>query len=225
MNSQNDKDSSPHIRAAVIAGIFAVVAACIGGVFLVIVAFINNGFIFAGAGNQNQPIFQPASEIAPQSQPTNPAIYIPLPTSSSEQSIIQMEGPFRDHQIASIGTGMFTQVTFSDGNAPYSSNDLNTDFFQIYGMRLEDNPNGCGVSTYNTDKVWVTGSVNTTFTINGQEIGKLSVSTGKHGFIANWDIRAGDKICATNIAPSGFSVILGPDMYYHYDSFCYRGLC
>lgn len=53
MNSQNDKDGSPHIRAAVIAGIFAVVAACIGGVFLVVVAFINNGFIFAGAGNQN----------------------------------------------------------------------------------------------------------------------------------------------------------------------------
>jgi len=52
MNSQNDKDGS-NTRAAVITGIFAVMAACIGGIFLVIIAFINNGFIFAGAGNQN----------------------------------------------------------------------------------------------------------------------------------------------------------------------------
>ena len=82
MNSQNDKDGSPHVRAAIIAGIFAVVAACIGGVFLVIVAFINNGFVFAGAGNQN-----PYPTTAPVStQPPNTSIPVIPPTSVPEQS-------------------------------------------------------------------------------------------------------------------------------------------
>ena len=62
MNSQNDKDGSPHIRAAVIAGIFGVIAACISVTGLIIIAFINNGFIFAGAGNSNPPNIQPTSE-------------------------------------------------------------------------------------------------------------------------------------------------------------------
>ncbi len=53
MSSQNDKEHSVHIKAAVIAGIFGIIVACIGGIFLVLVAFINNGFIFAGAGKQN----------------------------------------------------------------------------------------------------------------------------------------------------------------------------
>ncbi len=70
MNSQNDKDSSPHIRAAVIAGIFGVIAACISVTGLIIIAFINNGFIFAGAGNSNPPNIQPTLENVPQVQPT-----------------------------------------------------------------------------------------------------------------------------------------------------------
>jgi len=81
MNSQNDKEGSSHIRAAIIAGIFAVVAACIGGVFLVIVAFINNGFVFAGAGNQNSyPTTAPVS-----TEPINTSIPIIQPTSIPNQ--------------------------------------------------------------------------------------------------------------------------------------------
>ena len=144
---------------------------------------------------------------------------------STESSTASLDGPFREHIASSIGTGVFTQVTFSDGNAPYSSSELNTSHFRIYAMRIEDNPDGCGISIYNTDKIWITGSVNTIFTINGQEVGKLSVSTGKHGYVANWGIQAGDKVCAKGYSPSGFSIIFGPDMYYHYDSYCYRGFC
>jgi len=73
MSSQNDKDSSPHIRAAVIAGIFAVVASCIGGIFLVIVAFINNGFVFAGAGNQPPSSYQPTPLVVSTSTVANNA--------------------------------------------------------------------------------------------------------------------------------------------------------
>ncbi|MFN8414180.1 MAG: hypothetical protein U0Z26_17500 [Anaerolineales bacterium] len=78
MNTQNDKEGSTHVRAAIITGIFAVIAACIGGVFLVIIAFINNGFIFAGAGNQNPfPTNAPVSTqpiSTPLLQPTTASI-------------------------------------------------------------------------------------------------------------------------------------------------------
>ncbi len=76
MNSQNDKDGSPHIKAAVIAGIFAVIAACISVIGLIIIAFINNGFIFAGAGNQNP--YPTTAPISTQIQPTTPS-FVPVP--------------------------------------------------------------------------------------------------------------------------------------------------
>jgi hypothetical protein len=174
-----------------------------------------------GCSGSSQIIIPPTKSL----QPTNFPNILPPPTSDSQQPIIQMDGPFRDHKIASVGTGVFAQVTFSDGNAPYSQDDLNTNHFQIYRIRLEENPDGCGVSIYNTNKVWFSSSANTVFTVNGQEVGKLSVSTGRHGFVADWSVKVGDKICAVGYAPSGFHIVFGPDMYYHYDSYCYRGNC
>jgi|GEM_PF-3259989 len=149
----------------------------------------------------------------------------PSATSISAPSIIQGDGPFREHRTVSVGSGIFTQVTSSDGNASYSQTELDTNHFRIYRIRPEENPDGCGVSIYNAEKVWFSSSTYTTFTVNGQEIGKLSVSTGRHGFVADWTVKVGDYICAVGYASSGFHIIFGPDMYYHYDSYCYRGNC
>jgi len=160
-------------------------------------------------------VFEQPTLSNPEISPT--ATLFTIPTKNEE--------PFRNHQTASVGTGLFTKVTFSDGNAPYSQTELDTNYFRIYRIRIEENPNGCGVSIYDTSKVWFSGSANTIFTINGQEIGRLSVGTGKHGYVADWSIKVGDTICAIGYAPSGFHIIFGPDMYYHYDSYCYRGNC
>jgi hypothetical protein len=153
------------------------------------------------------------------------ATQIPVATLQTEPLPTQSDSPFRKHEIASVGTGIFTQVTSSDGNAPYSQSELDTSHYRIYRIRPEENPDGCGVSVYNASKVWFSSSVNTVFTVNGQEVGKLSVSTGRHGFVADWNVKVGDKICAVGYAASGFHIIFGPDMYYHYDSYCYRGYC
>lgn len=147
------------------------------------------------------------------------------PATSASTSPLNIDGPFREHQTASVGTGVFTQVTFSDGNAPYSQSELDTNHFRIYRIRPEENPNGCGVSIYNTNKVWFSSSANTVFTVNGIEVGRLSVSTGRHGYVADWSIKTGDTVCAAGYSPSGFHIIFGPDMYYHYDSYCFRGNC
>ena len=160
------------------------------------------------------PISSPSNTSAPNPMPTKPIF-----------TLVQMSGPFQEHQVASVGTGVFMHVTYSDGNAHFTQDNLNTNYYHIQIIRPEDNPDGCGVSVYETDKVWFSGSAHTIFTVNGKEVGRLSIDTGSHGYIADWHIHVGDKICAVGFAPSGFHVAMGPDIYYHYDSYCYRGFC
>ncbi len=153
---------------------------------------------------------------------------IPLEYTASPEtafSSVEGTGPFRDHQTASIGTDVFVQVTFSDGLASFDEDWLQTYHYRYQRIRPEENPDGCGVSIYETDKVWFSSSAYTFFTVNDQEIGQLVVATGKHGYIFDYQIHVGDKLCAVNFEQSGYSIIIGPDMYYHYDSFCYRGHC
>ena len=149
-----------------------------------------------------------------------PAVQVP-PTPAQ----IQIDVPFRELRGATVGTGVFTQVTSSDGQASFSQDDLNTNPYRILRIRPEENQDGCGVSIYTTDKVWFGSSANTVFTVNGKEVGRLSVDTGRHGYVANWSVRVGDKVCAVGFAPSGYYIIMGPDLYYHDDSYCYRGNC
>jgi len=54
MNSQNDKEGSGHVKAALIGGIFAVVAAIIGGFFLILNTMVDNGSITIGANNPSK---------------------------------------------------------------------------------------------------------------------------------------------------------------------------
>lgn len=51
MSSQNNKEDSGHIKAAVIGGVFALVAAIIGGLFLVLNTMVDNGIIIFGMSN------------------------------------------------------------------------------------------------------------------------------------------------------------------------------
>src|SRR3990172_2846853 len=156
-----------------------------------------------------QSVVQPTPTATPRQVaviPTPPPPLIPSPTTEST-------GPFREHQTASIGTGVFAQVTSSDGLAPYEEGWLQTYHFRYQRIRPEENPDGCGVSVFDTNKVWFSSSANTVFTVNGEEIGKLVVATGKHGYVFDYAIHVGDNLCAVGFAPSGYQIVIGPDMY------------
>lgn len=125
----------------------------------------------------------------------------------------------------SLGSGDFSFALVSDGNLPYDQTNLNTYYYRISRIRREENPDGCGTSQYDSDYIWFSGSTNTSLTINGIEIGKLSTDTGSHGFLIKHAVNAGDLLCASGFSDYGFHIIVGPDVLYHYDSYCYRGNC
>jgi len=135
--------------------------------------------------------------------------------------------PLRPHMITSVGTGIFDQVTYSDGLAPFSDTDLATQHNRIQRVRYEEQPDGCGVSAFNTNKVWIAFTDNVTLTLNGEAMGIFLTNATKQGYVADLEIRVGDVLCAVNFqpAPVGFFIIWGDDIYFHHDSYCYRGYC
>lgn len=157
--------------------------------------------------------------VTSQPSPTQPA-----PVQSTPMSALE---PLREHYEVTVGEGLFAEGTFSDGMAPYSEQWLwDNDHFDIQRIRQEEYPSGCDVSRYNTDLVWIGGSPGMSIAINGEEVGKYTIAADSHGYIFEWPIRMGDEICAVGFVRSvGFHIILGPDIYYHYDSYCYRGHC
>lgn len=149
----------------------------------------------------------------------------PSSTPSNAPRATSAPSPLREHFPDTIGTGIFANVTYSDGEAQLTDGELATHYIRFQRIRQEENPEGCGTSIFDTDKVWFSGSANTIFTVNGQEIGQLMRSTGKHGYVADAEIRVGDEICAVGYDAAGFQIVIGHDMYSHYDSYCYRGSC
>lgn len=135
--------------------------------------------------------------------------------------------PLRQHFEVKVGDGLFSTGTFSDGMAPYSEQWLwDNSHFKIQRIRQEEYPDGCDIARYDTDLVWIGGNPGMTIAINDETVGKYTIADNAHGYMFNWDIKTGDKVCAVNFKPStGFHIILGPDIYYHYDSYCYRGSC
>ena len=83
----------------------------------------------------------------------------------------------------------------------------------------------CEDSRYNTNLFFVAGSPGMSLTINGENVGTYTIAPDSHGYIFQRPIKFGDTICAVGFSPSGFQIVLGPDIYYHYDSYCYRGAC
>ena len=149
----------------------------------------------------------------------------PSPTPPPAQIVTQGDGPFRDHRITpEVGTGVLSQGTYSDGMAPFSETDTGY-YSNIQRIRIEENPDGCAIADYTVDKIWFGSAVRTNLTINGSVVGMINGPTGKHGYIFNVNINRGDIVCVTYFEPSGFQIIFGPDIYYHYDSYCYRGHC
>lgn len=148
-----------------------------------------------------------------------------LPSAATSVASTTGAAPFREHKPTPIvGTGVLAQGTYSDGMAPFSETDI-LSHLNIQRIRLEENPDGCGVAFLSADKIWFGSSVKTTLTINGVSVGTINGPTGKHGYLFNVNINVGDRICVTYFEPSGFHIVFGPDLYYHYDSYCYRGNC
>ena len=81
MNSQDDKEGSGHVKAAMIGGVFALLAACVGGFFLILNTMINNGVIVFGMSNPSTPPTATASQYQePVIAPTQSESSIAQPT-------------------------------------------------------------------------------------------------------------------------------------------------
>lgn len=138
------------------------------------------------------------------------------------------DGALRPHERDSIGSGVFEHVTHSDGLAPFSEAWLwANDHFHIQRIRREEQPSGCDIANYDVPIVWVSAGSQATVTVNGSAIGELREITDRshHGYIVPIRLRVGDRICIDPLPPSGFHFIFGPDLYWHYDSYCFRGAC
>ena len=137
-------------------------------------------------------------------------------------------GPFRSHERTSIGSGVFDRVTYSDGMAPYSEAWLRAQgHFEIQRIRREEQPSGCDSALYDVPVVWVSASAPAHVTVNGVSVGEITFISEKqrHGYVAPLRLSRGDEVCMRPVPTSGFHLIFGPDVYYHYDSYCYRGHC
>lgn len=163
-------------------------------------------------------------QISPTSS-SGGTVILPSPTSQPLSPVTQGDNPFREHKTTSIvGTGVLAQGTYSDGMASFSESDISS-HLDIQRIRLEENPDGCGIAFLSADKIWFGSSVKTTLTINDSAVGTINQATGRQGYVFDIHINRGDKVCVTYFEPSGFQIVFGPDMYYHYDSYCYRGHC
>lgn len=87
MNSQNGKEGSGHVKAALIGGIFALLAACVGGIFLLLNTMVENGVIVVGISNPNKP---PTATVFVTQEPTtissNSPISVSTPDSPANQN-------------------------------------------------------------------------------------------------------------------------------------------
>jgi hypothetical protein len=223
------------INAAFIIGSLAIIVAIVGqlseswripprrGLLLGLFGFLLlslsvSGTVFGGK-EPPTPLSTPLPEITPTHNTT------PAPTDQTETA--DPPYPIREHYTITAGEGVLAEGTFSDGLAPYSEEWLwENGRFRIQVINPHSFPgDGCDVSRHNTTLVWIGGSPGMQFTINDEVVGTYHIVPDPHGYIVRAAIQTGDVLCVTNTSPAGYHVILGPDIYYHYDSYCYRGNC
>jgi hypothetical protein len=171
----------------------------------------------------------PGTAVVP-TQDQQPTMVYESPTTEPSSPNPPVESglePIREHYQVSVGEGLFSEGTFSDGMAPYSEEWLwDNDRFDIQMIRIEEQPEGCDVARYDTELVWISGSPGMSVTVDGEEVGTYTARVNAHGYIFQYPISMGDRICAVDFSPTlGFHIIIGPDIYFHYDSYCYRGHC
>lgn len=137
----------------------------------------------------------------------------------------EFSGPFREHYTVSTGTGPLSDATTSDGMQSWSEDWLwANNHFKIQRIRPEEQPDGCGISKYDVNKIWISSNVPTSITVDGESIGYL-YKTNSHGYIFDYNLKKGEEICVSTVGKYGYQIIFGPDIYFHYDSYCYRGNC
>lgn len=177
--------------------------------------------------------------LTPTDTPRPTATHTRLPTATSTDTPVPLTpttmpptptqgpvAPIRPHFQVLAGSGIFAEGTFSDGLAPYSEQWLwDNNHFRIQRIRREEQSNGCDVARYNADVIWIGAGTGMSLKINGEMVGEYTATDDPHGYIFKWPIHIGDQICAVNFERIGFHIILGPDVYYHYDSYCHRGNC
>jgi hypothetical protein len=98
-------ESSAYMKAAVIGGIFAVIAACVGGVFLILNTLVNNGFIVIG----------PSVQTGNPSQPATAAVVVTYTSPNFDicQDISKYPGNFSS--MPGIPTGNSMTITVQNG--------------------------------------------------------------------------------------------------------------
>lgn len=171
---------------------------------------------------------QPSSPPTTKLSATEPPVVAQSVDRAPEGQAASIEDPtpIREHFQVSVGTGLFSSATFSDGLASYSEQWLwDNDHHNIQMIRQEEYPSGCDVARYDSELIWIAGTTGMQFTINDEVVGSYSAADFSHGYIVRWPVRMGDTLCAVGFKPIGFGIIIGPDIYYHYDSYCYRGHC
>jgi hypothetical protein len=175
----------------------------------------------------SEPLSCPGGAIQPVVTATAASITAPSTNIQPDPPVVNNEvTPIRDHFAIMAGNGIFTEGTVSDGQAPYSEQWLwDNNRFNIQRIRREEYPGGCDAARYDAGVVWIGGTKNMKITINGDVVGQYTIDPNAHGYIFKWPIRFGDRLCAVDVGSEGFHIILGPDVYYHYDSYCSRGNC
>lgn len=159
------------------------------------------------------------------------------PTDKIEPVIIDQEDTFQNSQNSSynsfslslesnyeklnVGSGIFENAYYSDGMENYDIQE----YYRVQRIRREENSSGCEIADVFSEVVWVTGNKGAEIKVNQKIIGKLNINTGNHGYISDFSIKPGDEICITGENLNGFSLVFGPDVLFHYDSYCYRGFC
>ena len=187
----------------------------------------------ASNATADRQVFPTSAPVIAATETPSQVVSQPIPIIPTATQIVVIPtaesfGPLRDHQAVSIGAGVFANATFSDGLAPYTENWLwENNHFNIQRIRREEQPSGCDTSGYEASKVWFGAGSQATVTVNGAEVGTITLITPKqrHGYIVDLTLYVNDQICMSPIPASGFHIIFGPDVYYHYDSYCYRGNC
>jgi hypothetical protein len=123
--------------------------------------------------------------------PTKEAVPLTSPTST------QFACPTREHTSTSVSTGALANATFSDGLAECSESVLKTYHPNTQWIHQSVSSDGCGVSRYDANKLWLAAYPGTVVKLNGNAIGKYTASANKHGYVFDYQIHAGDKICVT----------------------------
>lgn len=147
-------------------------------------------------------------------------------------------GPLRPQQEVSLGSGIFARATYSDGLAPITDDDLLARFTRTDVMLDPTGMGGCWIAHYAADQIWLragsagaywiyVGSTEPKNLTESAPAGILDRPTTLHGYLLDLRVSEGEWICVVSegSGSEGLYVISGPDLYYWFDSYCYRKLC